>query len=135
MNTPLRPRIFCLWLVIGTYILPFFFPVISWSYLRTEMSVILSIGNKLHSLHPSLFFSLSCETTLLMLSCDCIESANFIHSIQSPAKLVYYKKSDYNSLNSLLMLNWIAWKRTVFTFNSVKMIDICFVTDTWQYLN
>ena len=50
---------FCLWLVIGTNILP-----------RTEISVTLSIGNEL--------YSLSCETTLLMLSCDHIESAKFI---------------------------------------------------------
>ena len=48
MNTPLRPHIFCLWLVIGTYILPVFFPVICWSYLRTEISFTLSTGNKLH---------------------------------------------------------------------------------------
>ena len=60
---------FCLWLVIRTYILPFF-SVIWWSYLRTEISVTLSIGNKL--------YSFSCETTLLMLSCDRIESVKFI---------------------------------------------------------
>ena len=47
-----------------------FFPVICWSYLRTEISVTLSIGNNSYS--PSF------ETTLLMLSCDCIESAKFI---------------------------------------------------------
>ena len=34
-----------------------FFSIICWSYLRTEISVILSIGNKKH-------FFLSCETTL-----------------------------------------------------------------------
>ena len=48
-----------------------FFPVYFCFYLRTEMSVILSTSNKLH-------FSLSCETTLLMLSCDHIESVKFI---------------------------------------------------------
>ena len=48
-----------------------FFSVICWSYMWTAISVILSTGNKLH-------FSLSCETTLLMLSCDRIESAKFI---------------------------------------------------------
>ena len=47
-----------------------FFPVICWSYLRTEISVTLSIDNKL--------YSLSFETTLLILSCDHIESAKFI---------------------------------------------------------
>ena len=45
---------FCLWLVIVTYILPFF-RVICWSYLRTDISVILSTGNKLHSCHHPLF--------------------------------------------------------------------------------
>ena len=60
---------FCFWLVFETYIIPFF-PVICWSYLRREISVTLSIGNK--------SYSLSCETTLLMLSWNCIESAKFI---------------------------------------------------------
>ena len=73
-----------------------FFPVICWSYLRTEISVTLSTGNKLHSRHPPFLFSLSCETTLLMLSCDRIESAKFIHSTLSPAKLVYYTRSCKN---------------------------------------
>ena len=49
----------------------FFSPVICWSYRRTEISVIQFAGNKLH-------FSFSCETTLLMLSCDRIESGKFI---------------------------------------------------------
>ena len=54
---PLRlTYFFCLWLVIGTYILPFF-PVICWSYLRTEISVTLSIGNKLYSRHHILYFT------------------------------------------------------------------------------
>ena len=47
---------FCLWLVIGTYILRFF-PVICWSYLRTQISLILSTGNKFNSRHHSLSFS------------------------------------------------------------------------------
>ena len=34
-----------------------FFLVICWSYLQTEISVTLSIGNKLHSHHHLLFFS------------------------------------------------------------------------------
>ena len=38
-----------------------------------------------------LYFSLSCETTLLMLSRDRIESTKFIPGTQSLAKLVYYK--------------------------------------------
>ena len=59
----------------------FFVPVICWSYLQTEISGILTI---------ILYFSLSCETTLLMLSCDCIESAKFIHGTSSLTKLVYY---------------------------------------------
>ena len=52
------------------------FPVICWSYLRTEIFVILSTSDKLH-------FSLSCETTLLILSCDRMESAKFIHGTPS----------------------------------------------------
>ena len=70
MNILFTHVFFCSWLVIGTYILPGFFPVICWSYLRTEISVTQSIGNK--------SYSLSCETTLLMLSCDRIEPAKFI---------------------------------------------------------
>ena len=60
------------WLVIGTYVLPFF-PVICWAYLQTEISVTLSLGYKLYSSPSSFIFS-----TLLMLSCDCIESSKFI---------------------------------------------------------
>ena len=50
---------FCLWLVIGTYILPFcfVFPVICWSYMWTEISVTLSIGDELYSHHHILYFS------------------------------------------------------------------------------
>ena len=59
MNTPLCPRIF---LFMAGYqnlhTSSFFFSVICWSYLRTEISVILSTGNKLHSHHSSLYFSL-----------------------------------------------------------------------------
>ena len=43
MNMPLQPRIFCLWLVIGTYILLFFF---------SGNLLILSVnGNICHSIH------------------------------------------------------------------------------------
>ena len=34
-----------------------FFPVNCWSYLRTEISVTLSLGNKLYSRHHTLYFS------------------------------------------------------------------------------
>ena len=71
---------FCLWLVIGTYTLLFFFPVICWSYLPAEKSVTLSIGNK--------SYSLSCETTLLILSCDRIESVKFI--VASYASILHH---------------------------------------------
>ena len=54
INILFAAHIFCLWLVIGTYILPFFFGVIRWSYLRTEISVTLSIGIELYS-SPSSF--------------------------------------------------------------------------------
>ena len=83
MNTPLRRRIFCFRQVIGTYILPIF----SGNLLITFLTIVL-------------YFSLSCETTLLMLSCDRIESAKFIHGTPSPAKPVYYspKLQHYGSL-------------------------------------
>ena len=84
MNILFVSCIFCLWLLIWTYILLFFFPpVICWSNQWTEISVIPSTGNKLH-------FSLSCETTLLMLFCDRMESAKFICGTLLPDKLVYY---------------------------------------------
>ena len=50
-----------------------FFSVICWSYLRTEISVLLSIVDKLYSSSSSFIFS-----TLLMLYCDHIESFKFI---------------------------------------------------------
>ena len=46
-----------------------------------------------------LYFSLSCKTTLLMLSCDSTESAKFIHGTPSPVKLVYYKNSDDQAMS------------------------------------
>ena len=57
MNILFAHVFFCLWLVIGTYILLFFFLAISWSYLQTKISVTLSIGNKLYSRHHLLYFS------------------------------------------------------------------------------
>ena len=63
-----------------------FFLVICWSYLRTEISVTLSTSNNSIPRHPPLFFSLSCETTLLMLSCDRIESAKFLQGTQTCVK-------------------------------------------------
>ena len=78
---------FCLWLVIGTYILPgFFFSVICWSYLRTEISVSLSIGNKLYSRQHILYFSF-----LWKPLCWCyLGTALDLPSSSSPAMLVYY---------------------------------------------
>ena len=61
----------CGWLSELTYF-RVFFPVICWSYLRTDISVTQSIGNK--------SYSLSCETTLLVLSCDHIESKFIVTS-------------------------------------------------------
>ena len=55
MNAPLRPHIFSLWLIIATYILPFF-PVICWSYLQTEISATLSTDNELYSSPSSFIF-------------------------------------------------------------------------------
>ena len=70
-----------------------FFPVICRSYLQTEISVTLSIGNKLYSRHHLLFFSFLWNH-FLMLSCDRIESAQFIHDTLSLAKLVYYNIAE-----------------------------------------
>ena len=92
-SSPMRKyeHLLCLtyWLVIGTYMLPVFFSVISWSYQWTEISVTLSIGNK--------SYSLSCETTL----CDIYYLATALNllSPSSPAKLVYYIYCSENSVN------------------------------------
>ena len=55
--TSSSPHVFSVygWLSELTYFS--FFPVICWSYLQTEISVILSTGNKLHSFYHPLFFS------------------------------------------------------------------------------
>ena len=63
-----------------------FFPISCWSYLRTKISVILSRDNKL-------YFSLSCEPTMLMLSCDCIGSDKFI--VTSWARIYIYIYNIY----------------------------------------
>ena len=97
VNTPLRPHIFCLWVAIWTFILTIFFcffSVICWSYLWMEISVTLSTGNK-SFLAIFLYFSLSRENTLLMLSCDRTKSAKFIHGTPSPAKPVYYSSFTF----------------------------------------
>ena len=79
---PFRLKYFSIrgWLSELTYFR--FFAVICWSYLRTKISVTLSIGNK--------SYFLSCETILLMLSCDRIEST----LLSSPAKLVCFTSSS-----------------------------------------
>ena len=83
MNILFASRIFCLWPVIGTWILPFF-PVICWSYLRTEISVTLSIGNKLYSRHHIIYFS--CKSL-----CWCyFATALNLQTLLLRAKLVYY---------------------------------------------
>ena len=66
---------FCGWLSELTYFR--FFAVICWSYLRTKISVTLSIGNKLYSSPSPFIFSFQWPT-LLMIYYDRIESANFI---------------------------------------------------------
>ena len=57
MNILIVHVFFCFWLVIETYILPSSFPIIGWSYLRTEISVTQSIGNKSYSRNHVLYFS------------------------------------------------------------------------------
>ena len=71
MNILFTPHIFLFMTCYrNLHTLVFFFWVICWSYQQMEISVTLSLGNKL--------YSLSCETTLLMLSCERTESAKFI---------------------------------------------------------
>ena len=76
------------WLSELTYFC-FFFPVIFWSYLQTELSVTLSTDNKWYSSLSSFIFSFRWPT-LLMLFWDHIEPAKSIHSTLLLAKLVYY---------------------------------------------
>ena len=64
----------------------FFFPVICWSYPQTEISVTLSIGNKLYSRHHILYFSFLWKP---LCSCYLATALNLLSS-SSPAKLVYY---------------------------------------------
>ena len=86
MNILFTSCIFCLWLVNGTYILPFF-PVICWSYLKTEIYVTLSMGNKLYS-SPSSF--------PVKTFCWCyITTTLTLQNSSSPAKLVYYTISIF----------------------------------------
>ena len=63
-----------------TYIIPFISERKYLSFYPQAINYILAI---------ILYFSLSSETTLLMLSCDRIDSAKFIHDTLSPAKLIY----------------------------------------------
>ena len=79
MNILFAHVFFCLWLVIGTYILPFFFSVICWSYLRTEISVTLSYF---------FYFSFLWKPHSW---CYLATALNLLSS-SSPAKLVCYKR-------------------------------------------
>ena len=82
MNILFAHVFFCLWLVIWTYILPFF---------SGNLLILSANGNICHSIHrqwiifsPSSFiFLFPVKTTLLMLSCDIIASAKFIHDTLS----------------------------------------------------
>ena len=93
MNTPLHPRIFLLVAGYRNLHTSGFFPVISWSYRRTEISVTRSIGNK--------SYSLSCDP----LCWSYLATALNLLSSSSPAKLLYDKVSrtllsvqaDYNT--------------------------------------
>ena len=95
MNILFASRIFCLWLIIGTYIHPvfFFFSVICWSSPRTEISVTQSIGKKIYSSPYSFIF-----VDVILLSYDRMERAKFIHGTLSLAKLVYYTFSRVTQL-------------------------------------
>ena len=65
----------------------FFFSVICWSYLRKEISVPLSIGDKLYS-SPSSFIFLSPVKPLCW--CYFATALNLLISSTSPAKSIYY---------------------------------------------
>ena len=65
-----------------------FFPLICWSYLRTEISVTLSIGNKLFSRHHLLFLFFLWKP---LCWCYLVTALNLLSS-SSSAKLVYYSK-------------------------------------------
>ena len=83
---------FCLWLVIGTYILLF----LSCNFfdLMCELKYLSFFPSPMNPILAIIFYiSLSYETILLMLSCDRIESAKLIHGTLSLAKLVYYSIS------------------------------------------
>ena len=73
------------WLSELTYF-RFFFPVICWSYLRTKISVILSIGNNLYSRHHISYFSFQRKQ---LCWCYLATALNLLSS-SLPAKLVYY---------------------------------------------
>ena len=100
------------WLSEQTYFR--FFPVIGWSYLRTEISVTLSIGNKLYSRHHILYFSFLWKA---LCWCYLATPLNLLSS-SSPVKLVYYtwtltkrmvKKLDGNytrMLRAILKKSW-----------------------------
>ena len=62
-----------------------------------EISVIQSTGNKLH-------FSISCETTLLMLSCDHIESVKLIH-VASKASILHSSPSYFSKCSHVNILS------------------------------
>ena len=66
-----------------------FFPVICWSYPRTEISVSLSIANKTYSLPFSFIF---CDP---LCWCYLATALNMLSSYTSPAELVYYSISIF----------------------------------------
>ena len=102
-------HIFCLWLVIGTYILPGFFPIICWSYLQMEISVTLPIGNKLYSRHHILYFSFQWKP---LCWCYLVTALNLLSSSLS-AKLVYHYitilKMVWPKVSYIYGLNYLRW--------------------------
>ena len=65
----------------------FCFSVICWSYLWTEISLTLSIGNKLYFRHHILYFSFLWKPLCWYYLATALNQL----SSSSPAKLVYYK--------------------------------------------
>ena len=101
MNTPLHPHIFLFmagYRNLNTFVFCFFL-VICWSYLQTEISVILFTGTKLHSrLHP-LFLSFLWNH---------FESAKFIHGTEWKLFLFGIVTWSFNCLLRIIIISY--WK-------------------------
>ena len=106
-----------------------FFLVICWSYLWTEISVTLSIGNKLYSRHH-LYFSLSCETTLLMLSCNHIESAKFIVATYASMLHFTWQRQQILIISFTCFVKCLSQNQSVLKVFKELCLEICILSMT-----